>query len=59
VFVVGVDIVDIVEILSWCCKPVSLSLERARGSNRKVALKDQGVADKRSMTKSKARWITM
>ena len=52
-----VVVVDIVEILSWCCKLVSRSLERARGSNRKVALKDQGVADKRSMTK--ARWITV
>jgi hypothetical protein len=54
---VFVVVVDIVEILSWCCKLVSRSLERARGSNRKVALKDQGVVDKRSMTK--ARWITM
>jgi hypothetical protein len=53
---VFVVVVDIVEILSWCCKLVLRSLE---GSNRKVALKDQGVVDKRSMTKTKARWITM
>jgi len=54
---VFVVVVDIVEILSWCCKLVSRSLERARGSNRKVALKDQGGVDKRSMTE--ARWITV
>jgi hypothetical protein len=53
---VSLVVVDIVEILSWGWKLVSRSLERARGSNRKVALKDQGV-DKRSMTK--AWWTTM